>query len=92
MTEPCRHERAVSDALAELAGVSAEHEQLHADLFEAHATIGRLDEDIAGWISRAVEAEATIERVRALLGDTAGPLWSVRGVREADIRAALETL
>lgn len=36
------------------------------------------------------EALATIERVRALMGDTDGPLWSVRGVREADLRAALE--
>ena len=35
-------------------------------------------------------ALATIERVRALLGDTAGPLWSVRGVRESDLCAALE--
>jgi hypothetical protein len=35
-------------------------------------------------------AVATIERVRALLGDTQGPLWSVRGVREVDLRAALE--
>jgi len=36
------------------------------------------------------DALATIGRVRALLGDTAGPLWSVRGVREADLRAALK--
>jgi hypothetical protein len=36
------------------------------------------------------EALATIGRARALLGDTAGPLWSVRGVREADLRTALE--
>ena len=35
-------------------------------------------------------ALATIERVRALLGDHDGPLWAARGVREADIRAALE--
>ncbi|HEY8881905.1 MAG TPA: hypothetical protein VIM47_00745 [Dermatophilaceae bacterium] len=37
------------------------------------------------------EANATIERVRALLGDRDGALWAVRGVREADIRAALDT-
>jgi len=36
------------------------------------------------------ERDATIERVRALLGDRNGPLWAVRGVREADIRTALE--
>jgi hypothetical protein len=36
------------------------------------------------------EANATIERVRALLGDHDGALWAVRGVREADIRAALD--
>ena len=35
-------------------------------------------------------ALATIERVKALLGDHDGALWAVRGVREADIRAALE--
>ena len=35
-------------------------------------------------------ARAALGRVRALLGDDDGPLWAVRGVREADIRAALE--
>lgn len=35
-------------------------------------------------------ALATLDRVQALLGDTDRPLWSVRGVREADLRAALE--
>ena len=35
-------------------------------------------------------AKAALGRVRALLGDVDGPLWAVRGVREADIRAALE--
>jgi len=34
-------------------------------------------------------ALAAIERVRALLGDHDGPLWSDRGVLEFDIRAAL---
>jgi len=35
-------------------------------------------------------ALAALARVGALLGDHDGPLWAVRGVREADIRAALE--
>ena len=39
---------------------------------------------------RAEVAEAALGRVQALLGDVDGPLWAVRGVREADIRAALE--
>ena len=39
---------------------------------------------------RAEVAEAALGRVQALLGHTDGPLWAVRGVREADIRAALE--
>ena len=50
-----------------------------------------------GWVQTLtkIEAErdtalATIGRVRALLGDTGGPLWSVRGVRESDLRTALE--
>lgn len=49
-----------------------------------------LDEVIGRLEAERDEALATIKRVRALLGDTAGPLWSVRGVREADIRDALE--
>jgi len=36
------------------------------------------------------EARAALARVEALLGDHDGPLWAVRGVREADLRAALE--
>ena len=39
---------------------------------------------------RTEVAEAALARVRALLGDHDGPLWAARGVREADIRAALE--
>jgi len=48
----------------------------------------------AAWLEQASdaynEAAAAIHRVEALLGDHDGPLWAVRGVREADIRAALE--
>ena len=51
---------------------------------EARVNLGLLND---------IDADAaTIERVRALLGDRDGPLWAVRGVREADIRAALDQL
>jgi len=43
--------------------------------------------------SLKAERDAVLDalgRVRALLGDHDGPLWAVRGVREADICAALE--
>jgi hypothetical protein len=70
MSEPCRHERAASeairDALASLAASDAAMEMATAELLAKDATIGRLDEDVAGWISRAVDAEATIERVKAV--------------------------
>jgi|BarGraNGADG00212_1021973.scaffolds.fasta_scaffold203224_2 hypothetical protein len=93
-SEPCRHERAageaIRDALASLAASDAAMEIATTELLAKDATIGLLDEDVADWASRAVEAEEAIERVRALLGDTNGPLWSARGVREADIRSALE--
>jgi len=48
------------------------------------------DEYLAMVEGQRFRALAAIERVRALLGDHHGPLWAVRGVREADIRAALE--
>ena len=48
------------------------------------------DEYLAMVEGQRERALATIERVKALLGDRDGPLWAVRGVREADIRAALE--
>jgi hypothetical protein len=70
MSEPCRHERAageaIRDAVASLAASDAAMEMATAELLAKDATIGRLDEDVAGWISRAVDAEATIERVKAL--------------------------
>jgi hypothetical protein len=36
------------------------------EITRLEAVIGRLDEDVAAWISRAVDAEATVERVKAL--------------------------
>ena len=54
--------------------------------------VKRVDEYLAESLAREVDKDATIERVRALLGDRDGPLWAVRGVREADIRAALDQL
>jgi hypothetical protein len=48
------------------------------------------DDEVVQLLRERDAALATIGRVRALLGDMAGPLWSVRGVREADLRAALE--
>jgi hypothetical protein len=43
-----------------------------------------------GFKAAIAQRDATIERLWALLGDHDGPLWAVRGVREADIRKALE--
>jgi len=39
--------------------------------------------------ARNERQHATLTKIRALLGDHDGPLWAVRGVREADIRKAL---
>ena len=50
----------------------------------------RLELSIFNLAADLADRDATIERVRALLGHHNGPLWAVRGVREADIRAALE--
>ena len=51
---------------------------------EQEATIGLLDEDVAGWISRAVGAEDTVERIKAIVADPQATLVVDR------IRAALE--
>ena len=48
------------------------------------------DRECQGFKAAIAQRDATIERVSALLGDRDGPLRAVRGVREADIRAALE--
>jgi hypothetical protein len=72
-----------------LAAMTAERDALRGE-------VERLELAIEGMatprnLKREREAAlATIERVRALLGDRDGPLWAVRGVREADIRAAME--
>jgi hypothetical protein len=65
------------------------HEREAAARWQTTARFDDLD-DVVRLRLDLQDARATIERVRALLGDTAGPLWSVRGVREADLRAALE--
>ena len=70
-----------------LVKVTAERDALRAALAESEAEwqaeSDARDQDFADY-------SATIERVRALLGRHNGPLWAVRGVRESDIRAALE--
>jgi hypothetical protein len=97
VSEPCRHERAIGEALASLAASDAAMEMATTELLAKDVTIGRLDEDIAGWISRAVDAEATIERVRALAEtwEQHAPMCRctpcvVEHACAADVRAAIE--
>ena len=67
-------------------------ERLHLLLAEAREIIATKDAAIDAMAVVIVARDATIDRVKALLGNTKGPLWAVRGVREADIRAALDQL
>ena len=74
-------------------------ERLHLLLVEAReamrqevALVATKDAAIDAMAVVINDRDATIERVRALLGDRDGPLWAVRGVCEADIRAALNQL
>ena len=83
------------DALrVQLLGAKNTEDDLCVSLAKAHATIEANEVESDQIIDRLAAGlrakDATIERVRALLGDRDGPLWAVRGVREADIRAALE--
>lgn len=71
--------------MTSLAASDAAMEMAIAELLAKDATIGRLDEDIAGWISRAMDAEATIERVKVITADPNAALVIDR------IRAALES-
>ncbi len=57
---------AMDDALRSLAASDAAMKLATTELLARDATIERLDEDVAAWISRAVNAEAIIERVEAL--------------------------
>lgn len=68
--------------------VAEDRDGLLVEVERLKATIGRLDEDVAGWISRAVDAEATIERVEALL-DRA-PMSQTGHVPIELVRAALK--
>jgi hypothetical protein len=85
VSEPCKHERGLVD-LDDLDDVV----RLRLDLRDARAMVATKDAAIDAMAAVIVARDATIGRVRALLDDIAGPLWSVRGVREADLRAALE--
>jgi len=89
VSEPCKHER--------LDDLDLCHNASQWRVAWQAALVGHSDAITLGSaVIERLTAErddglATIERVRALLGDHDGALWAVRGVREADIRAALES-
>ena len=87
MSEPCRHEREFAgtqrDTLTSFIKTSGALVKMTAERTALKVSVFELAADLA-------DRDATIERVRALLGDHDGALWAARGVREADIRAALE--
>ena len=67
----------------------AERDAASKALQDASAMVATKDAAIDAMAVVINDRDATIERVRALLDNTDGPLWAARGVREADIRTAL---
>ena len=81
---------AIAQRDATIDGMHRALERLNATIEELQQLGDRLRRKADLFSADLAERDATIERVRALLGDHDGALWAVRGVREADIRAALE--
>jgi len=91
VSEPCKHERL--DDL-DLCHNADQWRVAWQGALQGHSDARAEVEDVRrGRMAAVVEVDRlrdAIARVEALLGDESGPLWAVRGVREADIRKALE--
>jgi len=101
VSEPCRHEREFAGTQADtltsfiktsgaLVKMTAERDAARVEVERRTLVTNAMKVSIFNLAADLADRDATIERVRALLGHHNGPLWAVRGVREADIRAALE--
>ena len=73
-----------------LVAVTAERDAARAEVERRTLVTNAMKVSIFNLAADLADRDATIARIQALLGDHDGPLWAVRGVREADIRAALE--